>query len=821
VKLLAARHLYRMFAVDRRAPLHRPARTDSHRQNSLSVSVRNVGDAMAALWRIFALCTRSRGVPSTRTAGCFVPKDGDNMTVRQRLTAGCLLLFVLMFAVIALQTITAISHWRACAQVFTAPAGQHETAGLQQQMTPGPQPDADRFSQLAAHTVRSTRLTAILIALCAVAGVLSGYLCILSWDRLGRGMRGLQTGLQSLASGVWDTVIEYPWQDEFGQCAKHFNKMASQLRKHTELLARMASRDPLTDLLNRRMFMEHLTREVSIACQLNGKLSLIMIDLDHFKQVNDRYGHAFGDRALSHIGARLRALVRESDHVGRLGGEELAILLPAADLQEAIRVAEQLQSSLACEKLPCGSESVRLSASFGVAQLDVAGQEAPDDLLRRADRALYAAKGRGRDVVVAAGLDEPDDGPELPGHANRRNGNGERTPGALHFDSDSLGLIGSMFTLLHVMPDKHRVATDLIEQVAAILDCQRVTLLMLSPSSEELYVEAARGLPMEKSLVRIPMSGAPLEAILNPDEDEHAFNWRRMPPDVLVRGRRTDSHSINDVVYIALAVQGEPIGLVVATERRSSHPPTKRQLAVLRALAAIGSVALKNCMLSSDREDQWIGSIRALASAMDANDPYTCNHSTRVAWMAVRVGRTLGIRSETELRALHMAGLVHDIGKIGIPHPVLQKSTRLRRHEYRAIQEHCMIGARILENIPRLRSATEAVLHHHEWYDGSGYPNGITGEEIPLASRILAVADAFDAMTSERPYRGAMPTDVAIAEIKKSAGQQFDPMVVDAFIRSFDESLPSELELLLQADTAETDDTQATHTDTPEPVAAS
>jgi len=742
------------------------------------------------------------------------------MTVRQRLTAGCLLLFVLMFVVVALQTITAISHTRTCAQICAAQDGRQDTAGLQQHATAGPQPDADRFTQLAAHTLRSNRLTAILIALCAIAGVLSGYLCILSWDRLGRGMRGLQTGLQSLACGVWDTVIEYPWQDEFGQCAKHFNKMASQLRNHTELLTRMASRDPLTDLLNRRMFMEHLAREVAIARQLNGKLSLIMIDLDHFKQVNDRYGHAFGDRALSHIGARLRALVRESDHVGRLGGEELAILLPAADIHEAVRVAEQLQSSLACEKLPCGSESVRLSASFGVAQLDVEGQEAPDDLLRRADRALYAAKGRGRNAVVAAGLDEPDDDPELPSRSDRRDSKGERTAGALHFDSDSLGLIGSMFTLLHVMPDKHRVATDLIEQVAAILDCQRVTLLMISPSSEELYVEAARGLPMEKSVVRIPMADAPLEAILNPDEDEHAFNWRRMPPDVLVRGRRSDAHSINDVVYIALAVQGEPIGLIVATERKSSHPPTKRQLAVLRALAAIGSVAVKNCMLSSDREDQWIGSIRALASAMDANDPYTCNHSTRVAWMAVRIGRTLGMSSETELRALHMAGLVHDIGKIGIPHPVLQKSTRLRRHEYRAIQEHCMIGARILENIPRLRSATEAVLHHHEWFDGSGYPNGIAGEEIPLASRILAVADAFDAMTSERPYRDAMPTDVAVAEIKKSAGQQFDPMVVDAFIRSFDESLPSELELLLQAGTAETDDTQATHTDTPQPQPA-
>jgi len=180
----------------------------------------------------------------------------------------------------------------------------------------------------------------------------------------------------------------------------------------------------------------------------------------------------------------------------------------------------------------------------------------------------------------------------------------------------------------------------------------------------------------------------------------------------------------------------------------------------------------------------YIQTIRALAEAIDAKDAYTRGHSERVAVYASRLGRQMGLRTDL-IERIYFAGLLHDVGKIGVPDAIITKPDRLTPEEYEEIKKHPEIGAKILEPVEFLHSIVPCVRHHHEWYDGcsAGYPDRLAGDQIPLPSRVIVVADTVEAMTSDRPYRKALSIDVVVDELRKYSGTQFDPVVVDAFLR--------------------------------------
>jgi putative nucleotidyltransferase with HDIG domain len=177
-------------------------------------------------------------------------------------------------------------------------------------------------------------------------------------------------------------------------------------------------------------------------------------------------------------------------------------------------------------------------------------------------------------------------------------------------------------------------------------------------------------------------------------------------------------------------------------------------------------------------------SIQMMAQAVDIKDPYTSGHSQRVSRYAVRLGRALGL-SEEEVERIRIGGFLHDIGKIGISGRVIRKPGKLTVEEKALMNHHSSVSADIIEGLKILSESTKMVRHHHEHRDGSGYPDGLKGEEIPLGSRIILVADAFDALTTDRPYRKGRPRDQAVAVIRENAGPQFDPAVVDALERIY------------------------------------
>jgi hypothetical protein len=185
-----------------------------------------------------------------------------------------------------------------------------------------------------------------------------------------------------------------------------------------------------------------------------------------------------------------------------------------------------------------------------------------------------------------------------------------------------------------------------------------------------------------------------------------------------------------------------------------------------------------------EMRDMFTQTIGALAEAVDKRDPFTSKHSQRVKQIAVDIGREMRVSAQ-ELEALEWGGLLHDVGKIGVPDNVLLKTDRLTRDERMTMNAHPVLGAQIISPVTKLAPELPIIRHHHEWYNGSGYPDRLIGDEIPKLARILHVADAFEAMTAQRPYRMTPLTpEQALSELRKFAGIQFDPSVVDAFVRT-------------------------------------
>ncbi len=193
--------------------------------------------------------------------------------------------------------------------------------------------------------------------------------------------------------------------------------------------------------------------------------------------------------------------------------------------------------------------------------------------------------------------------------------------------------------------------------------------------------------------------------------------------------------------------------------------------------ARINQVA---CTIHSDREKLLLDTIESLIAALEAKDPYTFGHSSQVSSLTVAISHQLNVK-ETDIFQFRIAALLHDIGKIGVPDQILNKPGLLDIEERKSIEQHPVIGAKIWAGIPALSQVTEIVRHHHARWDGAGYPEPLAGNEIPLGSRIIAVADSFQAMTSNRTYRTGMPATAALAELKRCSGAQFDPDVVAAF----------------------------------------
>lgn len=252
--------------------------------------------------------------------------------------------------------------------------------------------------------------------------------------------------------------------------------------------------------------------------------------------------------------------------------------------------------------------------------------------------------------------------------------------------------------------------------------------------------------------------------------------------------------AVNAFVLVRIGTARQHFGWLVAMgrdggsgpagqSRRSESEFGTHEATLMETAAVLLATHAGNCALFEEQEKTLVGVVTAMVNALDARDPYTRGHSHRVAMIGQRLAQEIGL-SDEDCEDIYLTGLLHDIGKIGVADQVLLKNGALDADERRQIEQHTVIGHSILNPVGQLKKVLPGVLHHHEKIDGTGYPRRLAGNDIPLAGRILAVADAFDAMTTSRPYRQAMPVVKAVQILLEGTGTHWDEVIIDAFFRS-------------------------------------
>jgi HD-GYP domain-containing protein (c-di-GMP phosphodiesterase class II) len=247
-----------------------------------------------------------------------------------------------------------------------------------------------------------------------------------------------------------------------------------------------------------------------------------------------------------------------------------------------------------------------------------------------------------------------------------------------------------------------------------------------------------------------------------------------------------DIPGISDIaerlLMVPIIIEGKPIALLFGADKVDGSALSSVDSKLVTSTSQNMAIFLDNAMLYEDMQDMFMGTLHSLVSSIDAKDSYTCGHSERVAWLSRQLAEAAGLDPYTVER-VYLSGLVHDVGKIGVPEEVLRKPGKLTDEEFDMIKAHPEIGARILKDIRQMQDLLPGVLHHHERYDGRGYPHKIAGQDIPLFGRLICLADSFDAMSSTRTYRQAMPLEKVLVEVERCAGTQFDPELAKVFVK--------------------------------------
>jgi diguanylate cyclase (GGDEF)-like protein len=557
-------------------------------------------------------------------------------------------------------------------------------------------------------------------------------------------------------------------------------------------LSEDSRRDPLTGMRNRRALSDDLTGLEASFKEDGRRFVLALCDIDHFKAYNDRLGHLQGDQALRVIAATIRGAMRPGDIAYRFGGEEMLLVLRDLDGAEAVAAAERIRLAVlnAAIPHPDGIDG-RVSITIGVA----GGEGDSSEMLARADAALYDGKHAGRNRVVAASSDAPSYAAGrrhrvveevVPRHLlsmlavsrEAASGHGEQSVlealastirSELSFQVVSVNLLNSApreLTCMVVLGDD---------------DCRAKLLGVVAPSQE---IESVIANP---EFQRLGATWVPAGAHQWEGEE-----WLWTPHTAAVPG--ADGWDPDDFLLLPLrAHDGTILGTVSVDQPVSGRRPDDGQIALLMAVADHAGLALEQSRRETEHSvavqeqstELRLAAVMLLAETLDLRDSGTARHSRTVGVLARQTAEALDLAPD-RVEQIHAAGVLHDLGKLGIADAILYKAGPLDDQEWREIQRHPEIGARILEHAG-LAQIARWVRLHHERMDGQGYPDRLDSEQIPLEARILAVADAYEAMTADRPYRAGTSTEAACDELLRCSGSQFDPAVVEAFITALAE----------------------------------
>ncbi len=323
--------------------------------------------------------------------------------------------------------------------------------------------------------------------------------------------------------------------------------------------------------------------------------------------------------------------------------------------------------------------------------------------------------------------------------------------------------------------DLSKVLQVIVQEAAAVLSAPAASVMLWDDKAQGFAIKASTGLSSEYVDAQIiPAEAA--DAALKDAQTLNMFGLRQVRAGWL---NSIEGEVFPTVLRLTLERSGNLKGFLNVYKREKEQEFLSEEVQLAASFAAQAAVAINNATAYKALEHATLETITALVAAMEAKDPYTRGHCHRVAQGAQAIGRKMGLSSQ-QLEDLRWVAMLHDIGMMGIPDAILHKTEKLAEEEWRVIKTHPLISAEIVGKVGPLKHLVPAIRSHHELYDGGGYPDGIAGDEIPLAARIVAVFDAFDAMTNPRPYRPAMPITEAQRTLRQGAGSQWDPKVVEA-----------------------------------------
>jgi len=323
--------------------------------------------------------------------------------------------------------------------------------------------------------------------------------------------------------------------------------------------------------------------------------------------------------------------------------------------------------------------------------------------------------------------------------------------------------------------DTREIARLVIEQAIKVIRLSRVDVLLLNKEVGIMELVASYGNDNEVSMT--VKKGVGIAGSVWASGRAEIVNDVGADPRFV-----SDTIKISSLMCAPLKSKDAVVGIIrLGSEELVNY--TAEDLKLFNTLASLAAVAMENASLYEQLKEAFYTTVYTLAETIEKRDPYTGNHTKRVMEYSLAIGKTLGLQEE-DMARLQLSAVLHDIGKIGVKDSVLLKESALNDEEFAEIKKHAIYGEEIISGIARLKTAIPGVRQHHEKFNGRGYPDGISGEDIDITARIIAVADSYDAMTTDRPYRKGLTIDEAFEELRKFSSTQFDPEVVDAFFAS-------------------------------------